>query len=280
VTELRAGSSQAMALMRAIARRCHELSGDLQSLGYEGPLADSDAEMIAALEHLSRQLDSVDGLVAERRKRTVAGQLRKLVEIHSSMQGLKLHFGAGGIRLAGWVNVDAPPADLSLNVARGIPLPSGCATHIFASHLLEHLYYPGEASRFISECRRLLSPGGVLRLIVPDIGACIRAYAADDRSFFQRRREQWEGWPENRTMLEDFLAYAGAFPDPAAFFETHKYGYDFGTLAKLLGANGFADVTRSDYMASSDPELQIDDQSSVASAGHDHGRFSLFVEAR
>ena len=81
-------------------------------------------------------------------------------------------------------------------------------------------------------------------------------------------------------MLEDFLAYAGAFPDPAAFFEAHKYGYDFATLARLLQSHGFTEVTRSDYMTSPDPELQIDDRSSVASAGYDHGRFSLFVEAR
>lgn len=269
-----------MALARSIARRFHQTAGDLQALGYEGATSDTDAKVMEALDRIARELGDLDALIATQRKLTVAGQLQGLVQNNSDLRELKLHFGAGGSRIDGWINVDAPPADLSLNVARGVPLPSGSASHIFASHLLEHLYYPGEASHFISECRRLLRPGGVLRLIVPDIGACVRAYAANDTAFFQRRREQWDGWPQGRTMLEDFLAYAGAFPDPAAFFEAHKYGYDFTTLAKLLDAQGFTQVERSDYMASSDPELRIDDHSSVASAGHDNGRFSLFVEAR
>ena len=128
-----------MALVRAIARRFHELAGDLQSLGYEGASANTDVAMMDAVRQVARQLDVLDGLVVDRRRQVVATQLRHLVEAGPAMQDMKLHFGAGGIQLANWINVDAPPADLSLNVARGIPLPSGCASHIFASHLLEHL---------------------------------------------------------------------------------------------------------------------------------------------
>lgn len=262
--------------MRGLARQWYSLGGDLQSIGLDCEAAD-DAELEATLAGLEAHVETLARLVARRRNQLVADQLRRLWA--SMAPPFKLHVGAGGSHIAGWVNIDVPPAELSLNIGRGVPLPDGCVSHVYASHLLEHLYYPGEARRFLTECKRLLQPGGRIRLIVPDIGACIRAYAEADAAFFEQRRRQWEGWPAGRTMLEDFLAYAGAFPDPAAFFETHKYGYDFETLAALLNNVGFEQVRRCRFQGSDDPVLRVDDHSYVAGAVHDDGYFSLFVEA-
>lgn len=267
---------EVMNTLRDLARRLHGLGGDIQSLG-EG--AAPEQTMVSALLELDRSLEAVEQLAKQQRNSLVATQIRKLAEAPGALADLKLHFGAGGIRLSGWVNVDAPPAELSLNVSRGVPLPDGCARYIYASHLLEHLYYPVEASRFVSECRRLLGHGGAIRLVVPDIGESLHAYAKGDRLYFERRQQQWPGWPAGRTMLEDILAYAGAFPDPAAFFEAHKYGYDFETLRKLLAANGFSSIRQCAYMQSEFPEMQVDDRSTVASAEHQSRHYSLFIEA-
>ena len=262
--------------MRDLARRLHGIGGDMQSMG---ELIAADAGIISALADLQRSLDVVENGVAQKRNALVASQISRLAESTGKLSNIKLHFGAGGIKLPGWVNVDEPPAELSLNVSRGIPLPSGCARFIYASHLLEHLYYPVEASRFVAECRRLLASGGVIRLVVPDIGESLQAYAAADAMYFSRRQEQWPGWPAGRTMLEDILAYAGAFPDPAAFFEAHKYGYDYETLGKLLSGCGFSDIKRCSYMGSDHVELHLDGHSSVASAEHSSGHYSQFMEA-
>lgn len=278
MSELPLPPDQAMDVMRDLARRLYALGGDMQSLG-QGDGAASDPSLLEALDALSLRLGVAEQALSQQRTRVIANQLKQIVESVQPLAELKLHFGAGGICLPGWINVDPPPAELSLNLTRGIPLPSGCARYIYASHLLEHLYYPSEASCFIGECRRLLDAQGVLRLIVPDIGESLRAYAQGDTLFFQRRQQQWPGWPAGRTMLEDILAYAGAFPDPAAFFEAHKYGYDLDTLHRLLQSQGFSKVRTSSYMGSTDPALQIDDRSSVASATHEHGHYSLFVEA-
>jgi hypothetical protein len=118
-----------------------------------------------------------------------------------------------------------------------------------------------------------------MRLVVPDVEQCIAAYANDDRSFFASRRETWPWWPENPTRLEDFLAYAGAGPEPAYTFEAHKYGYDYETLEKLLVAAGFNAVRRCSYMQSTDPLLRVDDASAVAKARYGERYYSLFVEA-
>lgn len=280
MSELPLQPGPTMDTMRDLARRLYELGGDLQSMGNGDGAAAADSVVAVALQDLAGRLDAVQRMVSERRNGLVALQLKKIVDSKQPLAGLRLHFGAGGIHLPGWINVDTPPAELSLNLARGIPLPNGCARYLYASHLLEHLYYPTEASHFIGQCRRLLDGQGILRLIVPDIGASLSAYAAGDALFFKRRQQLWPGWPAGRTMLEDILAYAGAFPDPAAFFEAHKYGYDYETLEKLLHANGFSRVRRCGYMGSQDPVLRIDDRSLVASAEHEHGHFSLFVEAK
>jgi len=87
---------------------------------------------------------------------------------------------------------------------------AGSVRYIFVSHLLEHLFFPRDVKPFLAELRRALAPGGVVRIVVPDIEQSIEAYVNDDRSFFGNRREAWPWWPENPTRLEDFLAYAGA----------------------------------------------------------------------
>jgi SAM-dependent methyltransferase len=192
---------------------------------------------------------------------------------------LKLHIGCGKGLLDGWVNIDVYPAPLAMNVLWGLPFADGSARCVFVSHLLEHLFYPRDVQPFLKEVRRVLAPGGVLRVVVPDIEQCIEAYVNNDRSFFGSRRETWAWWPENPTRLEDFLGYAGAGAEPAWLFESHKYGYDFETLSKVLIEAGFRSVVRSGYMTSTREELRVDRASAVASAKYGDRHYSLFVEA-
>jgi hypothetical protein len=125
----------------------------------------------------------------------------------------------------------------------------------------------------------VLSPRGRFRVVVPDLERCLRAYAEDDRAFFEDRREVWSWWPEARTRLEGFLSYAGAGPRPGHFLDAHKFGYDLETLEHALGQAGFTRVERSDYMESADPVLRVDHASLVAGASSGGRHYSLFVEA-
>jgi SAM-dependent methyltransferase len=192
---------------------------------------------------------------------------------------LKLHIGCGPCHLAGWVNLDIYPAPVATNVLWGLPFVDGSARYVFLSHLLEHLFYPNDVQPFLEEIHRVLMPGGVLRIIVPDIEACIEAYQQRDAAFFAGRRRHWGGGDGAPTRLEDFLAYAGAGPDPAWLFEAHKFGYDFETLSRALQRAGFAHVRRCGFMGSAHPELQVDSNSEVADAHYGDRHYSLFVEA-
>ncbi len=172
------------------------------------------------------------------------------------------------------------PAPLALNVLRGLPFANASVRFVFVSHLLEHLFYPRDVKSFLAELLRVLAPGATVRIVVPDIEQCIEAYVKNDRAFFGNRRETWTWWPENPTRLEDFLAYSGAGAEPAYLFESHKYGYDFETLERVLTNAGFKDVVRSTHSASPHPELRVDEFSAVANARYGDRYYSLFVEAK
>ena len=268
--------------LRLLARSVYDLACDVLGLGPElSEKALSEQTGIGLERRLMAALASIEGLrngLMPLRQRRIGEQLSTL-GINATSKNLKLHIGCGKANLSGWINIDVDPAPLALNVLWGLPFPDHSASHVFVSHMLEHLFFPRDVRFFLAELRRVMAPGGVVRIVVPDIEQCIEAYTSNNRLFFASRRETWDWWPENATRLEDFLAYAGAGAEPAYLFEAHKYGYDFETLAKVLAEAGFERVRQSAYMASEDPALRVDDSSTVAHARYGDRYYSLFIEA-
>ena len=268
--------------LRLLARSFYETACDL--LGF-GPHADrelmkrSGAGVERRLMALLAASDGLRGELDALRQTYIKPQLAAL-GLDARGQPHKLHIGCGKNPLDGWVNIDVYPAPLAMNVLWGLPFADSSVQYVFVSHLLEHLFFPRDVKPFLAEVRRVLAPGGVIRVVVPDIEQCIEAYRNNDQSFFASRRETWPWWPENPTRLEDFLAYAGAGAEPAYLFESHKYGYDYETLSRVLSEAGFTGVVRSTYMASGYAALRVDEASAVAKAKYGDRYYSLFVEAK
>jgi predicted SAM-dependent methyltransferase len=272
---------QAKRHMRLLARSVYELSCDILGLGPHGEAWLESQTGIGTERRLIALLAAVDGFRSELnsgRGGYLEQQLRSLGVTPESSE-LKLHIGCGPHAIPGWINLDIYPAPLSMNVMWGLPFSTGSARYVFVSHLLEHLYFPLDVQALLKEIRRVLAPGGIVRVVVPDIEQCIEAYHRNDRAFFASRRETWSWWPENPTRLEDFLAYAGAGAEPTYLFESHKYGYDFETLERALQNQGFTNITRSNYMESAHDALRVDHASAVAKAMYGDRYYSLFVEA-
>jgi trans-aconitate methyltransferase len=53
--------------------------------------------------------------------------------------------------------------------ANQIPAPDQSAGVVYASHRLEHLDPHNEVRRFVGDVHRMLVPGGILRVVVPDL---------------------------------------------------------------------------------------------------------------
>lgn len=70
-----------------------------------------------------------------------------------------------------WSNFDFVSTDegvVAHNLLSGIPLPSANADVVYHSHVLEH-FTRTDAKAFIQECYRVLKPGGIIRIAIPDL---------------------------------------------------------------------------------------------------------------
>jgi SAM-dependent methyltransferase len=103
--------------------------------------------------------------------------------MESESEGLRLHLGCGHRILPGFVNVDIhslPHVDHVRNVDDLGIFPDGVASLVYASHVLEY-FDRQRAEEVIREWSRVLAPGGVLRIAVPDFDALSRVYQRTGR---------------------------------------------------------------------------------------------------
>lgn len=174
--------------------------------------------------------------------------------------GLLVNLGVGGSGKPGWVNVDifpAPGVNCLYDCRKHLPFANNAVRGIFCEHFVEHLDYSEELPHFLSECRRVLQPGGVLRIIVPDAGRYLRAYAAGDWDALAALRPLEAG----RTDVHFKFAYRTRMELINMIFRQghhHKYAYDLETLAFVLRRYGFAHVVRQQFGHSLLPVLAID----------------------
>lgn len=94
------------------------------------------------------------------------------------MPPILLNLGCGTRIHPAWQNFDlnvTAPGVRPLDIRAPLPFPDSSADAVYHSHVLEHLD-PHTGARFIRECRRILKPGGVLRIAVPDLEAICREY--------------------------------------------------------------------------------------------------------
>ena len=86
---------------------------------------------------------------------------------------LKLNLGAGGCELPGYQNLDRKTGQ----EVYPLDYPDDCADEIRASHVLEHFSHR-DTMNVLSEWVRVLKPGGVLKVCVPDLDVVALTIAA------------------------------------------------------------------------------------------------------
>ena len=142
-----------------------------------------------------------------------------------------------------------PPHILVHDLRKPLPFADGFAAAVYGSHVLEHLYFT-EAKRLLAECFRVLEPGGVLRLVVPDLRAIVGEYLGE-------RPADGSGAESAADRMNERLLLRPAEPPRGSFlyrlysaateFHWHKWMYDADSLAAHLRAAGFADVLEMGY---------------------------------
>lgn len=89
-----------------------------------------------------------------------------------------LNIGCGHRYHKDWENIDVEPASdevKKVNIIKGLPYPDNSYDVVYHSNVLEHL--PRTMGEDMTrECYRVLKPGGVLRINVPDLEKICREY--------------------------------------------------------------------------------------------------------
>ncbi len=89
-----------------------------------------------------------------------------------------VNFGCGQLIRPEWVNLDIDPRDpavMHADFRHPLPFESGTVDAVYHSHVLEHLDRD-DAKAFLKENARVLKPGGVLRVVVPDLEVVVSHY--------------------------------------------------------------------------------------------------------
>jgi predicted SAM-dependent methyltransferase len=151
---------------------------------------------------------------------------RRRAETTSRRGNLRLHLGSAWQPKEGWLNIDlvGHPVDLAWNLAHGLPFHDGSAEAIFHEHLLEHLTLEA-AAKLLEESHRVLCPGGVMRIAVPDAGRYLVSYANGGQGLIDEYRP---GRPTNLLAAQEVFYLHG-----------HRSAWDLETLGLFMRAAGF-----------------------------------------
>lgn len=170
------------------------------------------------------------------------------------------------------INLDylwRPGVDVCWNILGGLPFPDGSLQGVYSEHCLEH-FPPAAARRLLREARRVLAPGGTIRIVVPDGELYLLTYArqlaggASPKFPYEDAERQDPLWTPmtsvNRIFYQDRESPAG-----------HRTIFDFALLAAFLRDSGFGRIERCSFGRGRQPALLADTP--------DRQVESLYVEA-
>jgi hypothetical protein len=136
------------------------------------------------------------------------------------------------------------------NIVRGLPVPIGSAKCVFASHVLEHLTRE-DLCIALGNTFRMMSSGGIFRLIVPDLAALIATYnehsaagRSDANDFFLRTSHLGtEARPKTvRQHVRDNLGSS-----------RHLWMWDWPSVNERLRETGFSRIRQCSFGDCADP---------------------------
>lgn len=180
-----------------------------------------------------------------------------------------VQYGCGWSAPKGWRNFDASPTlrfeRLPLvgrlytknssrfpesveygDIVHGLPVPDNSCRAVYCSHILEHLSL-NDVRTSLKNTHRILSKGGVFRLVLPDLESCIKQYANDTTpaaaiTFMKQTSLGKE--VRNRGIIGFFHEWAGN--------SQHLWMWDYKSIEIELRSAGFINIRRAQFGDASD----------------------------
>lgn len=173
---------------------------------------------------------------------------------------MKLHLGCGSRYIPGYVHIDVvdhPNVDHVSSIDNLSFLQDASVQLIYNCHVLEH-FKRREVLRVLREWYRVLAPGGVLRISVPDFAAICEVYA------------------RTRNLG---LVIGPIFGRQDYLYNIHYNLFDFDSLKNTLEQAGFCQVRRYDWRSTEHAQVDDYSQAYIPHMDKEHGvLISLNVE--
>ncbi len=147
---------------------------------------------------------------------------------------MRLYVGSRDLKPDGYLCVDIDPSgcpDIVADIRDMRSVADASCEELIASHVLEHLEWP-ESFRALAEFGRVLQPGGLLKLAVPDLRLLLDMLVSGEADFH----------------AAGLLFGCGGRTNP---FEQHRYAFTEKMLRRILSLLGFGNF---DWWNSTLPE--------------------------
>uniref|UniRef100_UPI002FD9BE6D class I SAM-dependent methyltransferase n=1 Tax=Methylococcus capsulatus TaxID=414 RepID=UPI002FD9BE6D len=162
-------------------------------------------------------------------------------------KGVRGRFGGqffNGLLVQGFLNADIDPrADVYVDVTRTLPFATGSIDSVMLEEVIEHLAYP-QARVLAAELRRILRPGGVLRITTPDL-AYLLALILSPEPLGGMLADDAQRFLQNGAS-EDAILRMGAV-NSLFYFHGHRCLYYRNSLIELFRSAGFTQYRISHY---------------------------------
>ncbi len=160
-----------------------------------------------------------------------------------------INLGSGHWKLDGWVNVDldlSSTPDVLADLSARLPFRDGVARCMHTEDFIDQLTLE-QAALFLRECHRILGPGGILRVLTPDLEQLAGLYRDDP--------ERLIGLWNDEVGIPLALGTGAEVFNLGMRFAGHTFLYDANTLTALAGRCGF-EARRVAFNQSEEPALR------------------------
>ena len=172
-----------------------------------------------------------------------------------------VNLGCGNRLHPEWINIDiasSSPQVIVHDLRRGIPLPDVSCEVVYLSHVLEH-FRRGDALTLVRECYRVMRPGGILRVAVPDLETICQLYLTKLQAVLSgdsSRTKDYE-W----VMLEmydqavrergggEMLSYLRQYPLPNEAFVYERIGEEGRSIVRSIKSQAIQQFAVSGWRA-------------------------------
>jgi len=183
----------------------------------------------------------------------VLSRFRKVLHPERVASLRYLNLGCGPNMNDKFVNMDRwwrPGLDVCCDITEGLPLSSQSVDGIFTEHCLEHITMD-QCRAVLKECRRLLRPGGTLRIVIPDAAIFAKLYI-----------QALSGEEVQFPYSSEYPSYTPMMHVNRIFREHgHQFAYDAETLAMVVKQAGFDQTALKRFREGKDAMLLLDHES-------------------